>query len=553
MLSAAVIAAGVGLIPGLAHAADPVQPTKSSKPDAHGVDSTPDLTEVGQQKFSSPAERTVQFAPKVDAKSTAAPQAQDAVAAADPTVGLSGWGTSARGVHIDATVTNPDSTLLSLSVEWGDGSTDQFNVYGNETVPLQHSYKDIGYYTAKVTLSDNSGARAVNTMDLWTLGSDFTPHTPTRLLDTRDGTGAPRAKVAGFGTVKVKIEGNAKIPAGVTAVVLNVTVTNATSSGHITAYGSGDDRPTSSNVNYNAGQTVPNLVIVPVGEDGYVDLYNRSGGTVDLIADVTGYFTHTTSSGYTPLAPSRLVDTRSGLGTQRGQVPGAGTFNVQIAGRNNVPASGVTAVALNVTITEPKSDGHLSVFPSGQQATTSNLNFSAGQTIANAVIVPVGQDGKISVRNGAWGATDVIVDVVGFYSPAGEGAYRPVQPERLLDTRGDDNWDSGPLDDFGYAYIPLGHNRSHETSWVLNTTVTDTKANGFLGVVPDPNTVYAYDNDFASWPPAPTSSTLNWTPGKTVPNLVQATGGPDGIVDFFNQSYGTTHLIVDIFGYYDKS
>ncbi|MFE6848118.1 hypothetical protein [Streptomyces sp. NPDC057686] len=81
---------------------------------------------------------------------------------------------------------------------------------------------------------------------------------------------------------------------------------------------------------------------------------------------------------------------------------------------SGIPA-GVSAVALNVTVTNPREAGHLTVFPSGQTApTTSNLNFTAGQTIANSVIVPVGADGKIDVRNGAWAGTDVIVDVVGY-------------------------------------------------------------------------------------------------------------------------------------------
>lgn len=540
----------MGIVPVSAQA-DPVKPAKpgtSGTSDAHGVTVTPDRAAPAGQKFSSPAERTVRTAPK--ARGKAAPQAKG-IAAEEPTVGLDGWGTSARGVAIDATVTNAAWTLLTATVEWGDGTKEQYDVHGTQTLELKHAYQEIGYYTAKVTLSDESGTRALNTMDLWTLGSDFTPHAPTRLLDTRDGTGAPKKVVGAWGTARVKVGGAPGIPANATAVVLNLTVTNPSRAGHITAFGTGDERPTSSNVNYEPGQTVPNLVIVPIGDDGYVDLYNHAEGSVDLIADVTGYFTHTSSSGYTSLTPSRLVDTRTGLGAKKGQVGAGSTFGVQIAGRGGVP-SGVTAVALNVTVTDPRSAGHLSVFPSDRQATTSSLNFVAGQTVANAVIVPVGPDGKINVLNRATGGSDVIVDVVGYYNPAGQSAYMPVRPERLLDTRGDASWNYGPLDDFGYAYMHLGYNRPTETAWVLNTTVTETRQNGYLGVVPDPNSAWQYDSGTASWPPAPTSSTLNWTPGKTVPNLVQATGGPDGIVDFFNQSYGTTHLVVDIFGYYDK-
>jgi len=81
------------------------------------------------------------------------------------------------------------------------------------------------------------------------------------------------------------------VPAtGVTAVALTVTVTQASAAGFITVYGSGGKRPLASNLNFLPGQNVPNLVIVPVGADGKVALYNGSPGSVHLVADVAGYF-----------------------------------------------------------------------------------------------------------------------------------------------------------------------------------------------------------------------------------------------------------------------
>ncbi|MEU6755875.1 hypothetical protein, partial [Streptomyces sp. NPDC046685] len=76
---------------------------------------------------------------------------------------------------------------------------------------------------------------------------------------------------------------------GVKAVVLNVTATNPTQSSFVSVYPSGTTRSSASNLNFTAGQTIPNLVIVPV-VDGKVSFYNHAG-TVDLIADITGYFT----------------------------------------------------------------------------------------------------------------------------------------------------------------------------------------------------------------------------------------------------------------------
>lgn len=119
----------------------------------------------------------------------------------------------------------------------------------------------------------------------------FTSLAPSRLLDTRIGVGAPRGAVAPRGTVHLRVTGRGQVPAtGVSAVVLNVTVTGATRPGFVTAYGNGTALPGASNLNFVAGQTVPNLVIAPVGNDGNVDLYNGSAGTVQLIADVSGWF-----------------------------------------------------------------------------------------------------------------------------------------------------------------------------------------------------------------------------------------------------------------------
>src|SRR5258707_11573174 len=76
-------------------------------------------------------------------------------------------------------------------------------------------------------------------------------------------------------------------------------------------------RPVTSNLSFTAGETIPNLVVVPVGADGKVDFYN-SAGTVQLIADLSGYYTTGSASLLTPAGPVRVMDTRNGTrGTSR--------------------------------------------------------------------------------------------------------------------------------------------------------------------------------------------------------------------------------------------
>ncbi|WP_158879755.1 PKD domain-containing protein [Streptomyces sp. NRRL F-4428] len=544
VISVAVIAATLGLAPGIAQAAEPVAPGVSAPAVDLAKAAAPSL-----KTFQSPAERSVRTA-LPGAKGGVA--AQQAAGNPDLALVLNAAATTAHAFDLETTVISADSTL-KVTVDWGDGSTDGLDAYGSTVLKSSHTYAELGEYTVKVTVTDAANqAEVANTFQLQTAGSDFVPYAPTRLLDTRNGTGAVQGKVAPYGSTRVKVGGNGGIPEGVTAVALNVTVTNTTSAGHITAFAEGTEQPTTSNVNFEAGQTVPNLVIVPVGKNGYVELANRGSQSVDLIADVTGYFTRTEAGGYTPVTPVRFVDTREGLGTARGQVPGQQTFGTRIGGLRGVP-EGVTAVALNVTVTNPREAGHLSVFPGGGTVPiTSNVNFTAGQTVANAVIVPVGKDGSISVRNGAWAGTDVIVDVVGYYSRDSKASYMPITSVRLLDTR-DPRWPHGPMQGRGYVWQALSADEPGIAGYVLNTTVTNTAGTGFLSVAPDPNTRDQYRNGQQVFPARPTASTLNWTAGKTVPNLVQAGAGNNGIVDFWNQGWDNADLVVDIFGYYESN
>ena len=171
------------------------------------------------------------------------------------------------------------------------------------------------------------------------------------------------------------------------------------------------------------------MVIVPSATGGQISLFNLSGQT-DLVVDVLGWFP--TGASFTGLTPARLLDTRvgDGLVTIDGQQQGIGpvgadrTIELPVLGRGLVPATGVGAVALNVTVTEPTGSSFLTVYPTGQlRPTASNLNTSPGQTVSNMVIVPVGLNGRISLYN-LNGTAQVVVDVLGWF-PAEAGSSNP--------------------------------------------------------------------------------------------------------------------------------
>ena len=133
------------------------------------------------------------------------------------------------------------------------------------------------------------------------------------------------------------------------------------------------------------------------------------------------------SSGFNPIGPARFLDTRTPgqIALQPGEVR-----NVQITGVASIPKT-ATAVAVNVTVTGPSAAGFVTVFPSGTATPgTSSVNFGAGRTVPNLVLVGIGAGGRISLANSG-GVTPVIVDVTGWFS----GGFNPVAPSRLADTQ----------------------------------------------------------------------------------------------------------------------
>ncbi len=371
----------------------------------------------------------------------------------------------------------------------------------------------------------------------------YRPLPPTRILDTRYGTGGTRAPIGPSSARDVQVTGAGGVPsAGVSSVVLNVTVTNTTSDGFLTVYPAGRPLPTASNLNWRATQTVPNLVTVPVGANGKVTLFNGFGST-DAIVDVQGWYgpsDPTTRDGlYNGVAPARLLDTRfgTGAGGRVGPLGQGQTIRVQATGRGYVPASGVSAVVLNVTATEPTSNSYLTVFPTGSSVpNASNLNFVAGATIPNRVIVPVGSGGGVNIFNG-WGKVHVVVDIGGWFSDSsntvGGSRFVALEPQRILDTRGG----FGQFPPGGTATIKLTDPAAMGiTAVVMNATVTNTTAWSYL----------------IAWPDnlgRPLASDLNYADHRTVPNLVVTKLGSDGGISLYNGN-GSMHLILDLDGYY---
>ncbi len=337
-------------------------------------------------------------------------------------------GVPASGVSavvLNLTGTEPTSvTFVSL---WPAGTSrptvSNLNLGPGETIANLVTVK-IGTQGA-VSLFNNAGTTHV-ILDVegyyadaaGTSGTRFHSISPHRVLDTRIGAGGIQGPLGPGATIGVlTLPGTpSNLPAGARAVAFNVTVTEPTSFGYVTVYPSDVSRPVASNVNFSPGQSVPNLVIVRVGTNGFVNFFN-SGGQTQVVIDIVGYYdTQRLGDGgrYVPLAPNRIMDTRTtGTPVLPGEVRG-----LAVAGAGGLPSVGLGAVVMNVTVTGPTAPAYLAVYPAGGPPPgTSTLNYLAGQTIANLAIVgPV--DVWVAFQNSA-GVVHVIADVAGYFrSPA---------------------------------------------------------------------------------------------------------------------------------------
>lgn len=331
----------------------------------------------------------------------------------------------------------------------------------------------------------------------------FSALQPTRLLDTRAGIGVAAGKLAGGAAISAKVTGGT-VPADAKAVVLNLTATLADAAGFVTAWPTGQPQPPTSSLNIStAGETAANAVVVPVGQGGQVNFFTFAG--THLVADVTGFFSDAGSSTngrfHATGGPTRLLDSRSGLGGKNGAFTAGQSFDLQVGGQGGVPAD-ASAVALTVTYTGPTAPGYLTVWPTGQPqplASTTNPN-GVGDIRSNLAMIPLGAGGKVSIFSFA--QTDVVIDVVGYFSSGSgdTGLFTAITPSRVADSR---------LPSAPFGRISAGGEATMDFSSVVasnasaalyNLTATNTVAGGYLTAHP-------------SGTGLPEASSVNWSAG----------------------------------------
>ena len=367
--------------------------------------------------------------------------------------------------------------------------------------------------------------------------SGFVSIVPLRVFDTRDGTGGRATPIGQGESWSFPVAGQYGVPADATAVALNLTAVDATAPSYVSVWPGGTVKPFTANLNPVPGMAVPNLAIGQLGPAGSVSLYNNSG-TVNLVADLVGYFTPSSNLRLLPLTPERLLDTRDGTGDVLGALGPGQTLSLKVTGRGGVPLN-AKAVALNVTVTEPSAGSFLTVWPAGDtRPLASSVNMVPGQTVPNMVFARVGADGRVSIYNNT-GSTHVVADVVGAFADNAPGRFVAIQPARVLDTRE------------GYG-APLA--RIAQDPLVLRLTGTaGIPGNGVGAVLLNLTAVAPTGNTFITVYPAggarPLASNLNVVAGQIIPNMVLARLGENGSIALYNNQ-STVDLVADVMGYF---
>jgi hypothetical protein len=371
--------------------------------------------------------------------------------------------------------------------------------------------------------------------------SVFTARTPLRVVDTRTALGYRGPRPVATTKIVVPVRGANGVAANATAVAVQLTATGNDGPGYVSALPSGGTVGLTSNLNLDtANETIANMAIVPIGPDGSITVYVSTG--MDIIVDLLGWWTPAASEQaagrFLATGPSRVLDTRPDyhIGYD-GVIPSAGsTVPITVLGKGGVPATGVAAVSVNITLTSADRPGFVQAAPLSNLvvAASSTLNVAtAGQTIAASAIVPVDAMGRIGIY--VQPSTHVIVDVNGWFTDASaasgvDGMFVPLQViRRAVDTRVPTGYD-GPKPTIGTRFdVNLGRGAA-----VGNVAVTGTVGAGFVQLGPAATMVNGS-----------TSSINSGGAEETIANaFITPLNGGLGV--FTNNG---THIVIDVSGY----
>jgi hypothetical protein len=263
-----------------------------------------------------------------------------------------------------------------------------------------------GYYT------DGNGVTAAG---------GYSPVAAARIVDTVHGVGLPTATLAGGSTSSIQVTGKANVPAGASAVFVNFQVVNTTTTaGYINPYATSTTSRPGVTLNFDSSPNSSIGAIVPLNSTGGFKLYVSPGTTINLYADVEGYFVPGSTNGTFTPAVGNIYDTRA---TPKVAVQPGQTVTVPIGGINGIPdgGDGLSSVVANLAVVDAGTHGgYARAWADGttEPIGVSTLTFNpqtAGSMTTNLATVPVGLDGAIEIHNVSADTVNYIVDLEGYY------------------------------------------------------------------------------------------------------------------------------------------
>jgi len=391
-----------------------------------------------------------------------------------------------------------------------------------------------------------------------TSGLAFYPLTPCRIVDTRAGFGFEGA----FGAPSL-VEGATRsfpIPnsfCGVQptqAYSLNVTAVQDASLVYMTAFPAGLMTPNVSTLNAPQGNVVANAAILTGGTDSGVSVF--ASNNTGVLIDINGYFAPPTAPqglAFYPMSPCRVADTREYFGFMGDFGPpslvggAARNFPMQQSSCD-IPSS---ALAYSVRMTAVADDGplgYLTTWPMNETLpNVSTLNAPLGGVVGNQAIVPAGTDSAGSLSVFVSDATDLLIDINGYFGPpGGSGAlyFYPVTPCRIADTR----QYFGFTGAFGPPSLIAGASRTFpiQSACGIPSSAQAYSLN-LTAVVPSGGDL-VYLTAFPTGVTVPNASTLNAPMGGVVASAAIVPAGTGGSIDVFSSD--ATDLLIDINGYF---
>ncbi|WP_042390202.1 right-handed parallel beta-helix repeat-containing protein [Streptacidiphilus melanogenes] len=236
------------------------------------------------------------------------------------------------------------------------------------------------------------------------------------VLDTSTGLNTTKSPLAAGHSVTLNAWRQMAMPVGLAGIVLDVTASGASAAGSVTVHAGSTSTPYEATLHVVPGQTVSNLVVVPIDNEGDILVTNSGGGSLQVSADVEGYYGEAPApTTLFPLTPSRMLDTRYAIGAPKGQLGAGRVLRLRAAGLAGIPA-GAKTVLLNLTALNASVATSVTAYADGATR-PAGAALQAGPGLPSTVLVeaPIGSDGYVDLYNRA-GSVDLLADVVGYYS-----------------------------------------------------------------------------------------------------------------------------------------